>query len=536
MNKNLRNGLIIIAVFIVFLLFSVFLKFDELKKQVYKYDKGIINVDNSKFIKLYNNDFSFLNLNINNYPDIAYLNKNHYFKNNIKVYNIDTNKVLYVDPFQDYKYPDEVYTYGGIYVNESYYNEFLDTFDTSKYYTEISAIDSINSTEIMLSNTESNIIKDIIKNNKLDTRIYDGIKHDLSETSYEMKIKSGLYDDIYLKIKVYRTKDNNLVVKFMDKIYNVNEFKQNSNIDKNTSYYTYKGDDYGYLYNTIDDEDDLVDFAFHDYIIEDIKDELYKNYVKDAFGIINNDKLSLHDKILSIKQLLYSKYKPTLREDFALKIERLKNLNIINDHRKTYRINNEFLFKLFNYPANLYSLAFYEDDLLYNIPERYKNVYETYVRTIIDDPNIDYLKKNDMIVEIQNELVVVDENQLKEMRKKYGEIEVIEESYDRIKYAPGYYGFLYDEINNINDLKDFALNKEVLDNIFNDYFKNIYIEKVKNTLDNEHITLQEKLQNIVNYQLNFTLIPINKQKEYRNKFKENYYNNNYISKIKSIMK
>ena len=46
-----------------------------------------------------------------------------------------------------------------------------------------------------------------------------------------------------------------------------------------------------------------------------------------------------------------------------------------------------------------------------------------------------------MIVELQNHLVVVDEEQLKSLRDKYGEIEVLEENNERIKYAPGYYGF-----------------------------------------------------------------------------------------------
>ena len=535
MNKSLRNILIVFTVLAVFLLFSVFLKFDDLKKQVYKYDKGIININDFKYIKLYNDDFSFVNINADDYMDIAFLNRNHYFKNNIKVYSVDSDKVLYVDPFQEYKYPNEVYTYGGVYVEEGYYNDFLDTFDTKKYYTEMNISENIQPKEINLSEDESKLIKDIILNNKLENRIYDGIKHDLSEISYEMKFKSDLYKDIYIKIKVYRTKNNDLVVKFKDRIYNINEFKNNDIINKNASYYTYKGDDYGYLYNTIDTDEDLVDFAFHDFILEDISDELYKNYVNDAFEVINNNKISLQDKVLAIKQLLYSKYKPTVRENFALKIERIKNLNIINDHRKTYRINHEFLFKLFNYPANLFSLAFYEDDLLYNIPERYKSVYENYVRTIIDDPNIDYLKKNDMIVEIQNHLVVIDENQLKTMEEKYGKIEILEESYDRIKYAPGYYGFLYNEINNIETLKEFAFNNEVLDNIFNEYFKEIYTQKVKNIIEDEKLTLQEKIKNVAKCHLDFSLIPIEKERYYREKYKDNYYDKNYISKIKSIL-
>ena len=190
---------------------------------------------------------------------------------------------------------------------------------------------------------------------------------------------------------------------------------------------------------------------------------------------------------------------------------------------------------MFNYPANLYSLAFYEDDLLYNIPERYKNVYENFVNIIINDSDIDYEKKNDMIVEIQNAFVVVDELQLEKMREKYGEIEVLEESNERIKYAPGYYGFLYDEIKDIDSLKEFALNKEVLDNIFSDYFREIYIKKVEQIIEDTNLNLQDKMKNIMIEQLNFTLIPIEKQRHYREKYSENYFDQSYILKVKSII-
>lgn len=535
MNKNLRNGLIIVVSLVILLLVSVFLKFDDLKKQVFSYNSGYIKEDSISYKKIGNEDFNYINIDTNKYKNIAFLNKNHYFKNNINVYDIDSNKILYIDPFQEYKYEDEIYTYGGLYVNEDYYKDFLNTFDTSKYYTEMSTNKNIKPKELFLSDSENKLIKDIILNNDVDNRLYDGIKHDLSETSYELKLKSSKYDDIYIKIRVYRTKNNDLVIKFNNKIYNANELKENKDINSNAAYYIYKGDDYGYLYNTINTEDDLKDFAFHDFIIQDIPKEAYKNYVNDVFKVINNRILSLEDKVVFIKQLLYSKYKPTLREDFALKIERLKNLNIINDHRKTYRINHKFLFDLFNYPANLYSLSFYEDDLLYNIPERYKEVYETYVRTIIDDPDIDYLKKNDMVVEIQNKLVVVDEKQLEEMKKKYGEIEVLEESYDRIKYAPGYYGFLYDKISNIEDLKKFALHEEVLDNILTDYFRNKYKEKVENIIKDDKINLQDKVKEVAKSQLQYTLMPIEKQDYYREKYGKEYYNESYISKIKSIL-
>ena len=140
-----------------------------------------------------------------------------------------------------------------------------------------------------------------------------------------------------------------------------------------------------------------------------------------------------------------------------------------------------------------------------------------------------------MIVEIQNAFVVVDELQLEKMREKYGEIEVLEESNERIKYAPGYYGFLYDEIKDIDSLKEFALNKEVLDNIFSDYFREIYIKKVEQIIEDTNLNLQDKMKNIMIEQLNFTLIPIEKQRHYREKYSENYFDQSYILKVKSII-
>lgn len=535
MKKNSRNILIIVGIVIVFLVLAITFNFKDLKKDVYTYAKGIVTIDNQNYSKLYNDDFSYVNLNKDSLENIAFLNQNNYFKDNIKIYSIDKDKVLYIDPFQDYYNPEEVYIYGGVYVNNSYYNDFLSTFDLTRYYKEISTQSNMESKEFLLSENESKIIKSIVFNEGNEERVYNGVKHDLSEFSYEIKIPSNLYNDIYLKIRFYRTKNNDLVIKFNDNIYYANEFKDNEDIFKNATYYTYKGDDYGYLYNTLKDEEDLKDFAFHDFILQEISQDLYKNYVEDVFKIINNEVLSLKDKTLLIKEILYSKYKPTLREDFPLRIERVKNLNIINDNRKTYRINHEFLFDIFNYPANLYALAFYEDDLLYNIPERYKSVYETYVNTIINDPNIDYLKKNDMIVEIQNALVVVDENQLKSMREKYGDIEVLEESNERIKYAPGYYGFLYNEIKDINSLREFALHSEVFDNISSEYFREIYTNKVQEVLDNNEMSLEDKLKNIVILQRDFTLIPIKKEKYYREKYSKNYFDESYITKVKSLI-
>ena len=153
----------------------------------------------------------------------------------------------------------------------------------------------------------------------------------------------------------------------------------------------------------------------------------------------------------------------------------------------------------------------------------------------MNDPNIEYTKKNDMVVELQNAFVVVDGEQLKEMRSKYGEIKVIEEINERIKYSPGYYGFLYDEISDLDSLKEFSLNKEVIDNIFSDYFRNIYIDSVESVLNDNSMSIEEKMRNIVEYQLNFSLIPIDKQKYYREKYAENYFKDSYITKIKILL-
>lgn len=533
MKKNVINISIVVVIVSAFLILSVIFNFENLRKDVYSYSKGVVTFKELNYHKLYNDDFSYLNIDTRNYDNIAFLNKNNYFKNNIKVYDIDKGKLIYIDPFQKYQNEDEVYAYGGLYINQTFYPEFIDSFDFSKYYKEISK--RYGETEMPLNKKESKVIKDIIKGEGVDKRLYNGIKQDLSEFSYEIDLKSDKYRDIYIKVRVYRTKNNDLVIKFKDKIYYANELKENEDINKNTAYYTYKGDDYGYLYNTINTNEDLVRFAFHDFILSEMPKESYKNYVKDVFGIIDNEKFDLKDKVLFLKQLLYSKYKPTLREDFPLRIERIKNLNIINDNRKTYRIDHDFLFKIFNYPANLYSLAFYEDDLLYNIPERYKDVYENYVNTIINDDKLDYLKKNDMIVAIQNEFVVVDEDQLKKMREKYGKIDVIEESNTRIKYAPAYYGFLYDQLKDEEDLKKFAFSNEVIDNIFTDYFKEKYKDVVTQIINSDKIDFNTKIKEVMKAQLKFSLIKIEKEDYYREKYKDNYYNESYISKVRSII-
>ena len=67
------------------------------------------------------------------------------------------------------------------------------------------------------------------------------------------------------------------------------------------------------MYNNIESNEDLIDFAFHDFILQEISQDLYKSYVKDVFNIINNEKYSLKDKVILLKQILYSKYKPTSR-------------------------------------------------------------------------------------------------------------------------------------------------------------------------------------------------------------------------------
>lgn len=532
MTKNIKKGIILILVVFILGIISILINLNSLTKKVYMYNNGIIEFDNEEFIKLYNDDFNYIGLSNNNYPNIGYLDKNNYFKENINILEVDSRKIIYIDPFQDYINVEDPYLYGGVYVYSNYYNEFILDFDFTKYYKELSSIDGGKSFD--LSNEESEIIKSIVLDNVYNEMSYNGIKQYLSEYSYDLNIKHKKYPDIYLKLRIYRDKNDNLVLRFNDKNYYVNEFKDNREIDLNTPYYTYRGDDYGYLYNNIISNEDLENFAFHDYIIENMDSKVYVNYVNDVFRIINNEKLSIKDKISLIKQILYIKYKPTNREDFSLRIERIKNLNIVGDNRKTYRINHKFLFDIFNYPANVYSLAFYEDDLLYNIPERYKELYENFVNIIINDSNIEYLKKNDMIVELQNHLVVVDEEQLKSLRDKYGEIEVLEENNERIKYAPGYYGFLYSDIKNIDDLKELALHEEVLNNIFNDYFKSIYVNKI-NDIINGDTNLDEKLKSIVECQLKFTLIPISKQKYYREMYKNNYFKESYINKSKEIL-
>lgn len=533
MSKNFRNISFVGIVILIFLVLAVALNFNDLSKKSYKYNKGTLNIEGISYLKLYGDDFSYLNLNEKYFPVIAFLNKNNYFKDNIEIRKIVDEKLIYINGFQDYVNENDLYIYGGLYVNENYYKDFLNSFDFNKYYKDLSIGVDISPTEINFSESESKLIKDIVFG--ADTlKAYDGIKQDLSEFSYQIKLGNEKLHGIYIKINIFRDKNNDLVAKFNDNFYYANQLKENEDINKNSSYYAYKGDDYGYLYNKILNDEDLKDFAFHDYIIQEISPDVYKNYVEDSFLIIDNPVLSIKDKIIALKQVLYSKYKPTLREEFALKTERVKNLNIINDNRKTYRINHKFLFNIFNYPANLYSLSFYEDDLLYNIPERYKSVYEFYVNTIINDPNLDYLKKNDMIVEIQNAFVVVDENQLKKMREKYGEIEVLEESNERIKYAPGYYGFLYDTIDNLDELREFALNSEVIENIFGDYFKGIYKTEIEKILNSED-TLENKIKNVMINQLKFSLIPIEKESYYRDKYKENFFSESYITKVTSII-
>ena len=94
---------------------------------------------------------------------------------------------------------------------------------------------------------------------------------------------------------------------------------------------------------------------------------------------------------------------------------------------------------------------------------------------------------------------------------------------------------MYDEIKDIDSLKEFALNKEVLDNIFSDYFREIYIKKVEQIIEDTNLNLQDKMKNIMIEQLNFTLIPIEKQRHYREKYSENYFDQSYILKVKSII-
>jgi len=91
-----------------------------------------------------------------------------------------------------------------------------------------------------------------------------------------------------------------------------------------------------------------------------------------------------------------------------------------------------------------------------------------------------------------------------------------------------------ENIKNIYDLKELALHEEVLNNIFNDYFKSIYVNKI-NDIINGDTNLDEKLKSIVECQLKFTLIPISKQKYYREMYKNNYFKESYINKSKEIL-
>ena len=184
MKKSTINILIIIVTVIVFIILSVLWNLDDLRKDVYFYNKGIINIENLKYTKLYNEDFSFINLNTSNYENSAFLNENNYFKDNIKIYNVDKDKVIYIDPFQDYQNEEEIYIYGGIYVKEAYYKEFLSTFNFNEYYKEISSDENVEPKSFTLSENESKIIRDIVLGNNSEDRIYDGVKHDLSEFAY----------------------------------------------------------------------------------------------------------------------------------------------------------------------------------------------------------------------------------------------------------------------------------------------------------------------------------------------------------------
>ena len=97
MKKSTINILIIIVTFVVFIMLSVLWNLYDLRKDVYFYNKGTISVENLKYNKLYNEDFSFTNLNTSNYENSAFLNKNNYFKDNIKIYNVDKDKVIYIE-------------------------------------------------------------------------------------------------------------------------------------------------------------------------------------------------------------------------------------------------------------------------------------------------------------------------------------------------------------------------------------------------------------------------------------------------------
>ena len=108
---------------------------------------------------------------------------------------INKEKIIYIDPFQDYINVEDPYLYGGVYVYSNYYNEFILDFDFTKYYKELSSIDGGKSFD--LSNEESEIIKSIVLDNVYNEMSYNGIKQYLSEYSYDLNIKHKKYPDIY---------------------------------------------------------------------------------------------------------------------------------------------------------------------------------------------------------------------------------------------------------------------------------------------------------------------------------------------------
>ena len=125
MTKNIKKGIVLILVVFILGIISILINLNSLTKKVYMYNNGIIEFDNEEFIKLYNDDFNYIGLSNNNYPNIGYLDKNNYFKENINILEVDSRKIIYIDPFQDYINVEDPYLYGGVYVYSNYYNEFI---------------------------------------------------------------------------------------------------------------------------------------------------------------------------------------------------------------------------------------------------------------------------------------------------------------------------------------------------------------------------------------------------------------------------
>ena len=162
MSNNFRNISLIVVIIFIFLVLSVSLNFDDLNKKAYKYVNGSINIDGTNYFKLYSDDFSYLNLDEDKFPVIAFLNKNNYFKDNIEIREIVEGKLIYINGFQDYVNENDLYIYSGLYINENYYKDFLNNFNFNKYYKDLTIGSDISPTIIDFNETETKLIRNII--------------------------------------------------------------------------------------------------------------------------------------------------------------------------------------------------------------------------------------------------------------------------------------------------------------------------------------------------------------------------------------